>query len=93
MAVEKFRKQVWFEGRVQGVGFRYKAHQIATAYDVAGFVKNLDDGRVHLCAVGEEKEVDEYVEALKESMIDFIKDFYEKADFTDVKYKGFNIEL
>ena len=48
MAVEKFRKQVWFEGRVQGVGFRYKAHQIATAYDVAGFVKNLDDGRVHL---------------------------------------------
>lgn len=93
MAVEKFRKQVWFEGRVQGVGFRYKAHQIATAYDVAGFVKNLDDGRVHLCAVGDEREVDEYVEALKESMADFIKDSYERTDTTDLKYRGFKIEL
>ncbi|MBO7521272.1 MAG: acylphosphatase [Opitutales bacterium] len=89
----KFKKTVWFEGRVQGVGFRYKARQIASAYDVAGYVKNLDDGRVELCAVGEESEVGDYVEALKESMADFIKKTKVLDGETDLKYKGFNIEL
>lgn len=89
----KFKKMVWFEGRVQGVGFRYKARQIASAYEVAGYVKNLDDGRVELCAVGEESEVEEYVAALKECMADFIKNVKILDGETELKYKGFNIEL
>ncbi|MBR4597190.1 MAG: acylphosphatase [Opitutales bacterium] len=88
-----FRRMVWFEGRVQGVGFRYKARQIAAAYDVAGYVKNLDDGRVELCAAGGREEVCEYVEALCESMADFIKKTKILDGETDLKYKGFNIEL
>lgn len=91
--MSKFRRQVWFEGRVQGVGFRYKAVQIASGYEVAGFVKNTEDGRVHLCAVGQECEVKEYVQALQTAMSDFIRDSFVKDDLCDVKYKGFNIEL
>ena len=89
----KFRRQVWYTGRVQGVGFRYKAFQLASGYDVAGFVKNLEDGRVHLCAVGDEREVKEFTEQLAGVMCDFIRDTLVKDDFCDAKYRGFNIEL
>lgn len=93
MPSKRFRRQVWFEGRVQGVGFRYKAAQIARGYDVSGFVRNLEDGRVHLCASGERGEVLLYVEALSDSMRDFIRSSFEKDDETDVRYRGFSIEL
>lgn len=41
-------KQVFYSGRVQGVGFRYTARQIASGYEVTGWVKNLPDGRVEM---------------------------------------------
>ncbi|MBO6103115.1 MAG: acylphosphatase [Opitutales bacterium] len=93
MGGKNFRLQIWFEGHVQGVGFRYKANFIAKGYDVSGFVRNLDDGRVHLLACGAEREVREYAAELKRAMADVIKKAEEYADFTDLKYKGFTIEL
>ena len=59
--------QVFYEGRVQGVGFRYTARRIAAGFDVAGYVRNLADGRVELIASGDEEEVDGFLEALRES--------------------------
>ena len=59
--------QVFYEGRVQGVGFRYTARRIAAGFDVAGYVRNLADGRVELLASGEAEEVDAFLEALRES--------------------------
>ena len=59
--------QVFYEGRVQGVGFHYTARRIAAGFDVAGYVRNLADGRVELVASGEEEEVDGFLEALRES--------------------------
>jgi acylphosphatase len=47
----------WFEGHVQGVGFRYQTVGVAKGFEVTGFVRNLADGRVHLYAEGEESEV------------------------------------
>ena len=55
MDSDRYRLQIWYGGHVQGVGFRFKAAQIAKGYDVSGFVRNLDDGRVHLAAVGDPK--------------------------------------
>jgi acylphosphatase len=57
-------KRVSYEGRVQGVGFRFSVKSIATGYDVVGWVKNLIDGRVELEVQGEEGEVDEFLEAV-----------------------------
>ena len=48
-------KQVLYEGRVQGVGFRFSVKSITTGYDVVGCVKNLIDGRVELEVQGEDK--------------------------------------
>lgn len=59
--------QVFYDGRVQGVGFRYTARRVAAGFDVAGYVRNLADGRVELVASGEDGEVDGFLEALRQS--------------------------
>jgi acylphosphatase len=60
-------RQVFYEGRVQGVGFRYSVRQIAAGFDVTGWVRNLPDGRVELLAAGEAGEVEEFLEAIRDS--------------------------
>lgn len=40
------------EGRVQGVGFRYFAKQLANQYHIFGWIRNRDDGRVEVAAEG-----------------------------------------
>jgi len=59
-------KRYHFEGRVQGVGFRYAVRQIAMSFDAIGWVKNLADGSVELVLEGEEEEVAEFIEELTE---------------------------
>ena len=60
-------RQVFYEGRVQGVGFRFTVKQLARGYDVAGWVRNLDDGRVELQCSGEHGEVEAFLSAVVES--------------------------
>lgn len=59
-------KRYHFEGRVQGVGFRYAIRQIAMGFDVIGWVKNLSDGSVELVLEGEEQEIEEFIVELTE---------------------------
>lgn len=54
-------RRVHFEGRVQGVGFRYTCRQLAKGFDVVGTVKNLPDGRVEMEVMGEEEEVTDFI--------------------------------
>ena len=46
-------------GRVQGVGFRYFAQRSAHELGLAGYTRNLDDGRVEVYAVGAAAKLDE----------------------------------
>lgn len=46
-----------FQGRVQGVGFRYRTSKLACQYPITGFVKNLSDGTVELVAQASEKAI------------------------------------
>ena len=58
-------KRVFFSGPVQGVGFRYETKRIAMGYEVVGTVCNLEDGRVELCVMGEESEVDGFISDIR----------------------------
>jgi len=60
-------KRVCYEGRVQGVGFRFSVRSIATGYEVVGWVKNLIDGRVELEVQGEASEVEGFLAAILDS--------------------------
>ena len=59
--------QIFYEGRVQGVGFRYSVRQIAKGFSVTGWVRNLDDGRVELQVAGEDDEVRAFLDGIRES--------------------------
>jgi acylphosphatase len=42
-------------GSVQRVGFRYATYRKANALGLSGYVRNLPDGRVEICAGGHEE--------------------------------------
>lgn len=59
--------QVFYEGHVQGVGFRWSVRHVAKGFDVTGWVRNLSDGRVELQVNGEESEVRAFLEGIMQS--------------------------
>lgn len=61
------RITVRYEGRVQGIGFRYTAVSLAQNFDVAGWVKNEFDGSVSLVAEGAEDQLMELLSAIRRS--------------------------
>jgi len=48
----KIARHYVVRGRVQGVGFRYFVEHTAATIGVDGWVRNLDDGRVEVYAIG-----------------------------------------
>lgn len=50
--MEIVAKRFYVSGIVQGVGFRFFAERMAARLGVAGYVKNLFDGRVEVYAIG-----------------------------------------
>lgn len=58
--------RIRFEGRVQGVGFRYTVMDLARGFDVSGWVRNVEDGSVELLVRGEKAEVDEFLHEIVE---------------------------
>ena len=59
--------QVFYEGNVQGVGFRWSVRNVAKGFDVTGSVRNLRDGRVELQVTGDEEEVRAFLGAILQS--------------------------
>ena len=59
------RKRIKFYGRVQGVGFRYRAEKSASLYDIYGWIKNNDNGSVEMEAQGKEENIDKIIDLIK----------------------------
>jgi acylphosphatase len=83
---------VFFTGHVQGVGFRYTTLQVAREFEVAGFVKNLPDGRVCLEAEGAERDVSNFLAAVEERMHGLIRKTERAAQTRPPQFAGFTIK-
>jgi acylphosphatase len=85
------RHTVYYTGHVQGVGFRYTARSIARGFDVAGFVRNLDDGRVELVAEGQPHEVDAFRREVRDRFFNYIRDEQCNVRPATGEFTGFDI--
>ena len=65
--MERCRLQIYYSGRVQGVGFRYTVQMQAAGFEVVGTVRNLADGRVELVAEGERAELEAFAAAIRDA--------------------------
>jgi acylphosphatase len=57
MATDQIARRYFISGIVQGVGFRYFAQDEAERLQLAGFVRNLRDGRVEVYAIGSQEKL------------------------------------
>jgi acylphosphatase len=56
---------IFVTGRVQGVVFRWWTKRQADKLWLAGWVRNLKDGRVEIVAEGERKNLQEFIKNIK----------------------------
>lgn len=72
------RKHIVFYGRVQGVGFRYRARHAAVSLGLTGWVKNEWDDSVTMEVQGEERDIRKMVEMIAGGTFIFIERTVEK---------------
>jgi acylphosphatase len=87
------QREIYYSGRVQGVGFRYTVRRVATRFAVTGFVKNLRDGRVQLVAEGASDQVQRFVEAVEAEMGYYISDAHVKIGPATGQFSTFDIRF
>lgn len=87
------QREIYYSGRVQGVGFRYTVRALAANFQVSGTVRNLPDGRVHLIVEGRDSEIKAFVDAIESEMGGYIHGTQETIRQTTGKFKGFEIKF
>jgi acylphosphatase len=65
----RHRLNVFYAGRVQGVGFRHAVKTVAAGFEIAGLVRNLPDGRVELVAEGTREELEAFRAAIRDAVL------------------------
>ena len=88
----KGRLHVFYNGRVQGVGFRYTVKSVAAGFEVTGNIRNLPDGRVELIAEGLKEELEAFQRAIRGSGLGRLI-AQESASWADAtnEFRGFAI--
>lgn len=85
------RWHLFFSGRVQGVGFRYTARQVATRLDLTGWVRNLTDRRVEAVVEGSRDRLLQFVDELSESTMGRVTDVEKNEDSASGEFQDFEI--
>jgi len=85
--------QVHYEGRVQGVGFRYTTRWIASRLPITGYVKNLPDGRVRLVAEGEPDQLQQLLDAVAAQLGRYVRRTTCNALAATGEFDGFDIRF
>ena len=87
------RREIYYRGWVQGVGFRYTAQRIARQHGVVGFVCNLPDGRVQLVAEGTAEQLDACQSHLADTMENYVETAEVRHTEATGEYSGFDIRF
>lgn len=56
---------IYVAGTVQGVGFRVIVKRHAMLHNIKGFVRNLPDGRVEICAQGKGDQINQFIKTIQ----------------------------
>lgn len=86
------RKHLFFHGRVQGVGFRYKARMAAEGLRLTGWVRNLDDGRVECEVQGNDGDITRFIKKLQEDRFILISGIEQEKETPDLHETSFKIK-
>lgn len=84
-------KRIIFSGRVQGVGFRFTAHNIANRYQLVGWVRNLADGTVEMIAQGDADDVSDCIRDISEYFSGYVNDAKVEEIPVDPQHTNFKI--
>jgi acylphosphatase len=86
------RITVRYEGRVQGVGFRYTAVSLAQDLDLTGWVKNEFDGSVSVVAEGEDESLMELLQMIRRSNLGrYITNELVRRSAATGEFRGFTV--
>jgi acylphosphatase len=89
----KKRVHVTYEGRVQGVGFRFTCQRIAEDLMLGGWARNMPDGNVEVIAEGEEKRLNTFLSDISKNMARYISRDNVAWESFKGECKGFNIRF
>jgi len=81
--------EVWFEGAVQGVAFRYTATRLAEHRPITGWIRNLSDGRVHMVIEGATEELRVFIHQLCDTTRGSVDDFHVKKSEATSEFDKF----
>lgn len=89
--MQNLAKNIFFSGRVQGVGFRFTAARIAMRYALTGFVRNLPDGKVEMFAQGKADDISDCLRDISETFDSYIRDTKIEEMPLNPRYSSFEI--
>jgi acylphosphatase len=84
-------KHIVFSGRVQGVGFRFTALNVANRYHLTGYVRNLPKGAVEMLAQGNEDLINNCISDIQDSFAGCVMEVNVEDAAVDPKLKDFKI--
>ena len=84
-------KHIIFIGRVQGVGFRFTALDIARRYKLTGLVRNLMSGTVEMIVQGPSDDIADCLRDIKEFFSGYIRETKIEETPLNPQYKDFKI--
>ena len=86
---ELLRKRLVFRGRVQGVGFRWRARAAARNAGATGWVRNNYDGSVTMELQGSDAQIDRVVQGLDRARYIRIDSLEARTIPVDPEERGF----
>ncbi|MFX1483513.1 MAG: acylphosphatase [Promethearchaeota archaeon] len=81
------KANMFAEGRVQGVGFRWTVADTARDLGLSGLVRNLSDGRVQIFLEGQKEDITDFIRIIK-SREGALRGLHPRVDRLVVTFEG-----